>query len=255
MLRKRLMTARPAAAGEFRWRGHEVSRLEGLSDAVFGFAITLLVVSLEVPHTFTELLGTMRGFGAFAISFALLFGIWQQQYTFFRRYGLQDGATVVLNAVLLFTVLFFVYPLKFLFTFLIDAFTGHLEEGTAPMVESGQHGTMMIIYGLGYFAISAVLALLYLHAYRKRDALGLSPLERHDTWERATANALNAGIGLLSMAIAWVGGSGVAFFAGITYALVGPVMAVHGTIMGARRRRLAVEHAPTAPEHGAVAGA
>ena len=34
---------------EFRWRSREISRLEGLSDAVFGFAITLLIVSLEVP--------------------------------------------------------------------------------------------------------------------------------------------------------------------------------------------------------------
>ena len=29
--------------------GCEVSRIEGFSDAVFGFALTLLVVSLEVP--------------------------------------------------------------------------------------------------------------------------------------------------------------------------------------------------------------
>jgi len=28
----------------FRWRGGEISRLEGLSDAVFAFAVTLLVV-------------------------------------------------------------------------------------------------------------------------------------------------------------------------------------------------------------------
>ena len=50
-------------SGAFRWRSHEISRVEGLSDAVFGFAITLLVVSLEVPKTFNELLEAMRGFG------------------------------------------------------------------------------------------------------------------------------------------------------------------------------------------------
>jgi len=44
----------------FRWRSHEITRVEGFSDAVFGFAVTLLIVSLEVPHTSTELLDTMR---------------------------------------------------------------------------------------------------------------------------------------------------------------------------------------------------
>jgi uncharacterized membrane protein len=51
----------------FRWRGGEITRLEGFSDAVFAFALTLLVVSLEVPHTFDELLDTIRGFPAFGI--------------------------------------------------------------------------------------------------------------------------------------------------------------------------------------------
>src|SRR5674476_932400 len=71
----------------FRFRGHEVRRIEAFSDAVFAFAVTLLIVSLEVPKSFEELMVTMRGFFAFGVSFLLLMLIWYEQNIFFRRYG------------------------------------------------------------------------------------------------------------------------------------------------------------------------
>ena len=111
MIREKMIEKDIGLGGKFRWRGHEISRIEGLSDAVFAFAITLLVVSLEVPKTFNELAETIHGFGAFAICFVLLFIVWYTQYKFFRRYGLQDTTTIVLNGALLFVVLFYVYPL------------------------------------------------------------------------------------------------------------------------------------------------
>ena len=124
-MREGLVRRRAGEGGDgFRWRGEEVWRVEGFSDAVFAFAVTLLVVSLEVPETFDELLETMRGFLAFAICFALLLSVWYEHYKFFRRYGLRDTTTVWLNAALLFLVLFFVYPLKFLFTLLVDELLG-----------------------------------------------------------------------------------------------------------------------------------
>src|SRR3954465_14550365 len=99
----------------FRWRGGgEIARIEGLSDAVFAFAVTLLVVSLEVPKTFNELSELMHGFLPFAISFTLLMQVWLEQNRYFRRYNLQDSLSTVLNWILLFVVLFYVYPLKFL---------------------------------------------------------------------------------------------------------------------------------------------
>ena len=52
----------------FRWRGGEVSRIEGLSDAVFALSLTLLVVALEVPRTSDELSAIFWQFPALYIS-------------------------------------------------------------------------------------------------------------------------------------------------------------------------------------------
>jgi hypothetical protein len=244
MIRQKLIENK-IGQGAFRWRSHEVSRIEGLSDAVFGFAITLLVVSLEVPKTFTELSALMNGFGAFAISFMLLFLVWFNQHKFFRRYGLQDATTVWLNAALLFVVLFYVYPLKFLFTFLVDRFTGGHGEIRLPngnveeMIQNNeQMGTLMLIFGLGYFAVFAVFVLLHLHAYRKREALQLTDIERFDTISSIQESGLNCGIALVSICIVVFAGARFSGLAGVTYMLTGVVMAVHGFIMGARRKKL-----------------
>lgn len=245
MNRETLADSRVVANTSFRLRSEEISRIEGLSDAVFGFAITLLVVSLEVPKTFHELASAMSGFGAFAISFGLLFLVWFNQHKFFRRYGLQDNLTIVLNAILLFVILFYVYPLKFLFSFLVSKFTGGHGEIRLPngniesMLESdSQMGSLMLIFGLGYLAIFIVFVLLHIHAYRLREQLELNTLERFDTISSIQESGLNCGIALVSISMVWFGGYRYSGFAGMTYMLTGVVMAVHGFIMGSRRRRL-----------------
>ena len=170
----------------FRWRSREIARIEGFSDAVFGFAVTLLIVSLEVPKTSTELLETMHGFLAFVVTFLMLAGIWYAQFVFFRRYGLEDRFTVVMNLILLFTVLFFTFPLKFLFNVMLaDPTMRHLKVGTAHglvLAVLPQHRPwLFLIFGVGFAAVFTVFVLLYRHAYKKREELGLNEFEIFET--------------------------------------------------------------------------
>ena len=221
----------------FRWRGGEIARIEGLSDAVFGFAVTLLVVSLEVPKTFTELSVLMRGFVPFAISFTLLMRVWYEQYLYFRRYNLQDGFSVFLNAVLLFMVLFYVYPLKFLWTLLFNQMTGVSVE---PMIELHQVSALMEIFSAGFLAVSIIFLLLFSRALRKRTELDLNALEILETRASIGVNLINAGTALVSLAIAFFGGPNHGGWAGMIYPiLLCPGFTIFYTIIGRQKRKLA----------------
>ena len=227
-LRERMAATATGRRDGFRWRGGEITRVEGFSDAVFAFAITLLVVSLEVPHTFHELAGVMRGFFAFAVCFTLLIVIWREHYVFFRRYGLQDTTTIWLNAALLFVTLFYVYPLKFVFNLVLSGLTGAAGDGGAPVIEPAQVPALFLIYGAGVIALYLLLALLE-----------LTPVEVFDTRAGIVGHLLAVGIGLVSVLIALTVPLRMVGLAGFVYFLFGPVMAIYGTIAGSRRRRIA----------------
>jgi uncharacterized membrane protein len=230
-LRDRHGAGDSARADGVRWRGHDVSRLEGLTDAVFAFAITLLVVSLEVPRSFDELMLTMQGFGAFAASFAILALIWYFHYRFFREYGLVDGTVIVLNLVLLFVILFYTFPLKFLFGVLINFLLLQHGLGVSMGFEAGigwhQMHLLMIVYGVGFVMVFLIFALLYLHAYRMREALGLDAAEAHATWSGVQANLICVATGLASILVALVGGPAANAFSGWVYAAIGPLQWLH----------------------------
>ena len=227
---------------DFRWRAGEITRLEGFSDAVFAFAVTLLVVSLEVPHTFEELMDAMRGFPAFAICFLMLSQVWFHHYRYFRRYGLQDLWTVVLNAVLLFVVLFYVYPLKFLFTMFMGQLTGGATVGGRTVVESmisrSEMSTLMVIYGAGFSAVFGIFAILNWRAWLRREQLELNPVEELITLQSMWENIGIAGVGVLSILLAIVLPQGVAGLSGFAYFLI-PLYATFAGMYFGRKIRIA----------------
>jgi hypothetical protein len=194
VIRQHLATSGPGEK-HFQWRGTEVTRLEHFSDAVFAFAVTLLVVSLEVPKSFPELMAALRGFVAFGVCFTMLVLVWLYHCHFFRRYGLQDGWLTFLNSVLLFFVLFYVYPLKFLaFAMLV---------GGQRITEHDLRSTV-VVYGSGYAAVFFTFAFMYVHVWRKRDQLGLNEIERLRTGHILINHLVNGTIGLGSVLLALV---------------------------------------------------
>ena len=227
-------------------RHHDISRLEAFSDAVFAFALTLLVVALEVPKSYEELMKLMGGFLSFACCFSVLVWIWYEHNLFFRRYGLQDPYTVVLNGGLLFVVLFYVYPLKFMFDSWFARFTALPHKSIVPM-SLMQLSSASAIYGLGFFLLFVMFGLLYLHAYRKREELALKPMEVLDLRTFLGQHTVSAAVGLIALAVALFGPTRYGFLSPMTFALMGPGHWAHRAWTDRRRKLFIAQALPSPP--------
>jgi uncharacterized membrane protein len=239
MFRKAIANKFEGSKNEFRFRGHEVRRIEAFSDAVFAFAVTLLIVSLEVTKSFEDLRVTMRGFFAFGVSFVLLMMIWYEQNIFVRRYGMDDLATIVLNCTLIFLVLFYVYPLKFLFTLVFSSQI--YGEGRSPFsIQATDIPKLMMIYGIGYILIYLLFSFMYMHALRKKTALQLTVGEIFDTKTKLFKNIILIAIGLLSVFVSQIIPTEDAGIAGMVYILIGPAFSIFYSYRAKRKRKLPV---------------
>ena len=239
MFRQKLAERKTDESG-FHWRGNEILRIEGFTDAVFAFAVTLLAVSLEVPKTFNDLILMMQGFVAFGINITLLAVIWHAHFKFFRRYGIQDTYIIILNTILIFVVLFYIYPLKFLFTIFANEIFGLGNSLSNPSINSSQVPALMIIYSLGYFAIFLTFMFFYLHAYHKKKELDLSETEILITRMSIRRYSIHLGISLLSIILAVLSkfyGFSISY-AGFVYFLLVPAFTMLGRSTGKKLKLL-----------------
>lgn len=239
MIRDKFIDKRFGADKYFNWRGDQISRLESFSDAVFAFAVTLLVVSLEAPKSFDQLLDIVKGFVAFGICFTLLILIWYKHYVFFRRYGINNIKIVVLNSILMFVLIFYIYPLKFLFSILVYLFFPFMRpESFEPMISFDQAPMLMIIYGMGCLLTFLVFFFMYLHVYKKREELELNEIEITITKSELVESSVYIIIPVISILFVVLGGPNYSPLSGWIYMLLGPVLATNGILTGKKIKKL-----------------
>lgn len=209
-------------------RNREISRLEALSDGVFAFAATLLVVSLDVPDSFEQMVENLKGFGAFAVSFGVLILIWTVHNNFFRRFDLTDRWITFYNSALLLVVLFYVYPLKFVTQGLLYGLFG-VGPSHSALINWQQLALLFKLYGAGFIAIFLLFALMYRHALGRKDELGLTPTEAHEAGMWWRHHLIMALVGVVSVTMAALGIGLRVGAPGWIYAMIGPLAWAHGT--------------------------
>jgi len=131
--------------------------------------LTLLVVSLQVPKNFSELRVSIRAScpSRFVRAFSLL---WHAHYKFFRvtRSKTGNACAQFFSALV---VLFYVYPLKFLFGALAGDWSGNF---TSQIRTPAEIPELVLLYGVGFATAFLLIAAMHINAWRQRERLELS---------------------------------------------------------------------------------
>jgi len=168
----------------YRWDTPEFGRVMNLSDGVFAIALTLLVLSLDVPDVGpSELAGALLAEGQqvalFALSFLLVANIWWVHHRFFALLGELESGLIGVNLTILGLVALVPFP-----TSLVGGYV------TVPAA--------VVPFISVFLAITLLLSVALLRA------------RRTNAWREPLPRGL----------FAWLLGGWLAYAAGVTAALV-----------------------------------
>ena len=206
------------------WRGGDISRVEAITDAVFAIAITLLIVSHDVPRDYVHFRSVMWSFCGFAVTFFVLIAVWYNTFKFHRRFGIEDGYTILLSSLLIFVVLFYIYPLKFMAQIIINlmllknSFGIDFDVGFSGNIDTNH---LFMVYGAGVFFIWLILGLMYFHAYNKRNILELDNNELVITTDAIVANFIVSFVAAASIILTIVD---MGYLSGWIYFTISPLI-------------------------------
>jgi uncharacterized membrane protein len=185
--------------GGFLDRGAQATRFEAFVDAAFAFAVTLLVISLDVPDSIPAMVSALKGVPAFAASFAQIMLFWTAHAAWSRRFGLDDAHSQRLSLLLVFLVLVYVYPLKILFSAFFAWVTGGWLPPVANITDLADLQAMFVVYGIAFGTLSLCLAALYRHTLRATHTPPLADAETRAARAEMLRWTYGAGVAVVSI--------------------------------------------------------
>jgi len=221
----------------FRLRGLEMTRLETFIDAAFAFAISMLViVAQQIPDDIASLLAAFKNVPTFVCSIAVLSIFWRGHWLWSRRYGLEDGVSILISWGMIATILIFIYPLKAIFGAMwYFVSNGQLGQRLSLHTTEAQARAIFAVYAIGLIAVSAEILLLNLRAWRLREPLRLNARERLMTLGELTGWSIPMSMGSVSLVLSFVLPIEQIAWCGWIYFFMTIILRAHGFW---RRRRL-----------------
>src|SRR5437016_9016448 len=213
----------------FRLRGMQMTRLETFIDAAFAFAISMLVIAAQqIPDNIQALLAAFKNVPTFICSIAVLGIYWRGHWLWSRRYGLEDGISILISWTLIVTILIFIYPLKAIFGAMWNLLSnGQVGQPFSLHTTEAEARTIFAIYALGLIAISAEILLLNLRAWQLREPLRLNARERLMTRGELTGWGVPVGVGIVSLILALTLPAEQIQWSGWVYFLMAIILRVH----------------------------
>jgi hypothetical protein len=154
-----------------------------------------------------------------------------------RRYGLEDGVSILISWMMIVTILIFIYPLKAIFGAMWNFLSnGQVGQPFSLHTTEAQARTIFAIYALGLIAISAEILLLNLRAWQLREALRLNARERLMTHGELTGWSIPVSMGIVSLVLSFTLPIEQIAWCGWVYFLMAILVRVHRFL---HKRRLA----------------
>jgi len=174
------------------------ARIDNFVDAAFAFAVTLLVIGDEAPPSdVASLMGALTQAPGFAAGFALIAMFWWAHRSY-ARVRPEGAVPLLVSLAIVFVVLVYVYPLRLFSDMFASLINGAAQRGAGPVRSLEDMGTLYVVYGSGFAALSALYVVAFAHAAAKAEGA----MRRSQAVEGAGIWIILTASGLLSAGLA-----------------------------------------------------